>query len=101
MFAVYLLPPCDICSVDGVDADTRAWRDGHTGQEARILVISIQDLHAQHNKCLELLLRVVFLFHIRNESVFFSSLQEDTLYPCALSCITSAQMVTCNWVLLS
>lgn len=71
MFAVYLLPPCDICSVDGVDADTSAWRDGHTGQEARILVISIQDLHAQHNKCLELLLRVVFLFRIRNESVFF------------------------------
>lgn len=32
----------------------------------RILVISIKDLHPQHNRRLELLLRAVFLFHAKH-----------------------------------
>lgn len=66
IFALYLLPPCDVCSVGGVGADSSAWRDGHTGQEVRILVVSVADLHSQRSRRLEFLFRVGFLFHAKH-----------------------------------
>ncbi len=64
VWGVYLLFLCDVGSVGGIHADRNTWRDRCTGQEVRILVISVLDVHRQNSRCVELLHSVRFLFHI-------------------------------------
>lgn len=64
IFPVYLLVVCDISSVSRVHADRSTWRDRYTGQEERILVVSVLDVHRYYSRRVEFLRSVCFLFDI-------------------------------------
>ncbi len=51
----YLLCVCDVRGVCGVHADRNTRRDRCTGQEVRILVISVLDVHRQSSRRVEFL----------------------------------------------
>lgn len=64
IFFVYLLMVCDISSVSRIHADRSTWRDRYTGQEVRILVVSVLDVYRYHSRGVEFLHSVCFLFNI-------------------------------------
>lgn len=66
---VYLLFVCDVGSVGWVHADRNTWRDRCTGQEVRILVISVLNLNRHNSGCVEFLHCVCFLFHIIKQNI--------------------------------
>lgn len=52
---VYLVFMCDVGSVGRAHADRNTWRDRCAGQEVRILVISVFDIHSQSSRRVEFL----------------------------------------------